>query len=380
MTVGEAALPATRVLDCTDLQRLLAALRDHGYEVVAPTVLDGAIGLAAIEGIDDLPHEWRDRQEAGWYRLEASAGAGPFSHATSVQSWKRYLYPPVERLLCVHPSKGTVVFDPIEPVAKRLAFFGVRACDLWALRRLDGVLGGEHPADVGYAVRREGVFLVAVNCTDPAATCFCASMGTGPAVASGYDLKLTPLPGEPAPSFLLDAGTAAGKQVVDELAARPASEAEAARGEAAIAAAAASLSRRMVPEVACLLRGNLDHPIWTRIGERCLACGNCTLVCPTCFCVTLEDTTDFSGTCAERWRRSDSCFSTDFSYIHGGSLRRSRASRYRQWMTHKLLNWWEQFGASGCVGCGRCITWCPVGIDITAEADALAESSKGMPS
>ena len=80
------------------------------------------------------------------------------------------------------------------------------------------------------------------------------------------------------------------------------------------------------------------------------------------------------GARAERWRKWDSCFTLDFSYIHGGSVRTSAAARYRQWLSHKLATWIDQFGSSGCVGCGRCITWCPVGIDITEEVAAIRAS------
>jgi ferredoxin len=127
-----------------------------------------------------------------------------------------------------------------------------------------------------------------------------------------------------------------------------------------------------------LLQTNANHPRWDEVSERCLTCGNCTNVCPTCFCTTIDDTTDLSGTTAERVRRWDSCFTLDFSYTHGGSVRSSARSRYRQWMTHKLAHWVDQFGSSGCVGCGRCITWCPVGIDITEEAAAI-RASPGPP-
>ena len=127
-----------------------------------------------------------------------------------------------------------------------------------------------------------------------------------------------------------------------------------------------------------LLQGNLEHPRWDDVAERCLTCGNCTMVCPTCFCTTVEDHSDLAGRRAERKRRWDSCFTMDFSYIHGGSVRDQARSRYRQWMTHKLASWIDQFGTSGCVGCGRCITWCPVGIDITEEVARDPRAANGI--
>ncbi len=145
--------------------------------------------------------------------------------------------------------------------------------------------------------------------------------------------------------------------------------------EEVVANTAAHMGRRMdTSNIKELLYRNLDHPRWDNVAARCLTCGNCTMACPTCFCTTVEDTTDLTGTRAERWRRWDSCFTMDFSYISGGSIRASSKSRYRQWMTHKLASWIDQFGTSGCVGCGRCITWCPVGIDITEEVYAIRES------
>jgi Fe-S-cluster-containing hydrogenase component 2 len=144
-----------------------------------------------------------------------------------------------------------------------------------------------------------------------------------------------------------------------------------------VAAAAINMGRNLdatgLPD---LLRSNLDDPRYPQVASRCLACGNCTLVCPTCFCSTVIDTTDLSGSRSERFRRWDSCFNLEHSYIHGGHVRTSILSRYRQWITHKLSSWVDQFGVSGCVGCGRCITWCPVGIDITEEAGIISQNAK----
>ena len=124
-----------------------------------------------------------------------------------------------------------------------------------------------------------------------------------------------------------------------------------------------------------LLQGNPDNPQWDDVAKRCLTCANCTLVCPTCFCSTMEDLTDIKGDHAERWRRWDSCFALDFAKVAGGNFRTSAKARYRQWITHKLSTWYDQFGTSGCVGCGKCMTWCPAHIDITKEAEAIRKNS-----
>jgi Fe-S-cluster-containing hydrogenase component 2 len=162
--------------------------------------------------------------------------------------------------------------------------------------------------------------------------------------------------------------------VAEALATRPATGEERAAVGAAIARAAGSMGRSL--ETAGLKESlyRYEDPHWDEVARRCLTCANCTMVCPTCFCASVEDVSDLAGVETERRRRWDSCFTMEFSYIHGGSVRTSAGARYRQWITHKLATWHDQFGRSGCVGCGRCITWCPVGIDITEEARAIRPS------
>jgi ferredoxin len=229
-------------------------------------------------------------------------------------------------------------------------------------------------ADPGYLARRAAALIVAVNCARPSGTCFCASMGTGPRATQGFDLALTELIDGEQHDFLVETGSEKGAAILARLPHRTATSDVIAAAEAVLAAAAKAMGRAMVPEVHTLLKNNLEHPRWDEVAQRCLSCTNCTLVCPTCFCTTVEDTTDLAGQMTERWRQWDSCFTLDFSYIHGGSIRREGRSRYRQWITHKLSTWYDQFGSSGCVGCGRCITWCPVGIDITEEARAIRDN------
>jgi ferredoxin len=266
---------------------------------------------------------------------------------------------------------GTPAIDE-EPLDETpLALVGVRSCELHAIEIQDRVfIGGKH-VDRDYAARRDGAFLVAVNCFEPGGTCFCTSMGTGPKVQSGYDLALTELL-DREHRFLVEAGTDRGAEVLAELGGRSPVAADLDAAEASVESAAERMGRSMETfNLRELLARNLEHPRWEEVANRCLTCGNCTLVCPTCFCSAVEDETDLAGEEAERFRVWDNCFSVDYSYIHGGSVRPSGSSRYRQWMTHKLGTWHEQFGSSGCVGCGRCITWCPVGIDITEEVAAI---------
>jgi ferredoxin len=364
-----------RVLEAPQLQTLIEALVRKGYEVIGPTVRDGAIVFDHIESAAQLPAGWTDEQEAGRYRLKPRQDQALFGYAVGPQSWKNYLHPADVRLWSAERQGGTfrILNNETRP-KRRYAFLGVRACDLAAIAVQDRVLLGDKYQDPIYQERREGVFVVAVQCTQAASTCFCASMGTGPRARAGFDLALTELIGQSGHRFVVEVGSDPGREVLAELETVPASDAELQQADTAVNAAASQQVRSIdTAGIKELLYQNFDHPRWDNVASRCLTCANCTMVCPTCFCTTVEDVTDVSGDHAERWRRWDSCFTLSFSYIHGGSVRTSTKARYRQWMTHKLASWIDQFGTSGCVGCGRCITWCPVGIDITEEVRAIRE-------
>lgn len=364
------------VIGTDGVGQLIAALADRGFRVIGPTRRDGAIVYDDIDAVDDLPIGWTDEQTNGTYRLKKRSDKALFGYTVGPQGWKRFLHPPEVRLWTAQRSNGAFSVLPEDSPPQPMAFIGVRACELAAIAVQDRVFLENGVVDATYAARREGLFIVAVNCAQASGTCFCASMNTGPRAKSGFDLALTEVIGKGEHHFVVEVGTARGAEVLAAIASRSATDDEAQAPERITAKTAAHMGRKLDTRgLKELLYENLEHPRWEQISQRCLTCTNCTMVCPTCFCATIEDVTDLTGTEAERWRKWDSCFTMDFSYIHGGSVRFSSRARYRQWMTHKLATWVDQFGTFGCVGCGRCITWCPVGIDITEEARAIRETS-----
>lgn len=364
--------PCRGVLDREGLQALLDTLARRGFTVVGPTLQDQAIVYDEIRHLSDLPEGWTDEQAGGHYRLDRRGDQALFGYAVGPHSWKKYLHPPVQRLWRSVRDGADIEVTAEPPSVERFAFVGVRACELHAIAIQDRVLMNSGQVDPHYRARRAGTFIVAVNCSVAGGTCFCASMNTGPEATEGFDLALTELCGKQDQMFVVEAATEEGRAVLAELPNRAPTDDEVEAAEAVVARTAERMGREMQADgVRDLLVENLDHPRWDEVAERCLTCGNCTMVCPTCFCTSVEDTSDLTGTQTERNRRWDSCFTMDFSFIHGGSVRGTTRSRYRQWMTHKLATWHDQFGTSGCVGCGRCITWCPVGIDITEEVAAI---------
>jgi ferredoxin len=366
-----------QILTADGLSVLLGILKDRGYRVVGPTVQDQAIVYDDIDSPADLPQGWTDEQDGGHYRLAKREDEALFGYAVGPQSWKRFLHPPTQRLWRARRDGDDVEVIPEPGPESRFAFIGVRSCELHAMAIQDRVLLEGPYGDSHFAARRANNFIVAVNCSEAGGTCFCVSMDTGPKATAGFDLAMTEITGAGTHRFVIEAGTEHGQEVLGELSLAPADSDDVAAAEAVVAYTTQSMGRAMdTAGIRDLLMDNLEHPRWDDVAARCLTCANCTMVCPTCFCTSVADSSDLTGTETERTRRWDSCFTMDFSYIHGGSVRPSTRSRYRQWMTHKLATWHDQFGTSGCVGCGRCITWCPVGIDITEEVGAIQNSKQ----
>ena len=360
------------------LQDVIDTLTGRGYTVVGPTVADGAIDFRTISSVAQLPQGWGDEQDNASYRLRRRDDDAVFAFACGAQSAKPVLFPADELLWRSRTTTGVpaatpdIDRPPDDEPGPPYAFLGLRSCDLAAIGIHDRVLTGRRVLDAHYALRREDSILIAVTCTDPAGTCFCVSMGTGPVPQQGFDLAITELYADGPHRFVVEAGTDRGAELLEHAASEPTTADDLTAASRVGERAAQRMGRTLDDSnLKNVLYDNADSAVWDDVASRCLSCTNCTLVCPTCFCTSVTDVSDLVGTMSERHRVWDSCFSEEYSYIHGGPVRESTRSRYRQWMTHKLAAWKDQFGTSGCVGCGRCIAWCPAGIDITAEAAEL---------
>tara|TARA_R110002095_G_scaffold3777_1_gene11191 strand:+ start:2180 stop:3304 length:1125 start_codon:yes stop_codon:yes gene_type:complete len=360
-------------LSTRQFARLFDVLHALDYEVIGPTIDQDAIVYDHLTSIDDLPRGWTDNQEPGKYRLEKRNDDALFGYVVGPHSWKQKLFPPVSTLSVADRTEAGWQFSEPEQELPKFAFLGVRACELAALKIQDRVFIGGPYVDPSYQGRRNKALIIAVNCTQAASTCFCTSMNTGPRCKAGYDLALTEL----SDGFVVEVATPEGEAVINALETRIATEQNQRQAEAARQQAVDQITKTLdTTDIRDLLMSNLEHPRWDDVAERCLSCTNCTMVCPTCFCSSVDEVSDLTGDHVERERKWDSCFNVDFSYMNGGLVRNSIRNRYRQWMTHKLATWIDQFGTSGCVGCGRCITWCPVGIDLTQEVAAIRETQK----
>jgi sulfhydrogenase subunit beta (sulfur reductase) len=361
------------VLPATRLDDLIAELRARGHRVKGPRLSGGALVTADVHSAADLPSGVIDEASPGRYRTTRTEAPGFFQNVVGPTSLRALVDPAQRRLFRVAKSGRALRIIPDDDSPPSVAVIGARACDVAALAISDRVHDDGAHKDRHYARARDGLFVVAVQCTTHAKTCFCTSMGTGPAVQGAFDLKLTELLEKGEHRFLVESGSAEGADVLQALALTSARDDDVAYGQALVDENARGMDPTPLDARHALLAA-LEHPRYDDVAQRCLACGNCTLVCPTCFCSTVEDGTDVVAGESTRTRRWDSCFTSDHSLLHGHSVRATTASRFRQWLTHKLATWHDQFDTPGCTGCGRCIAWCPVGIDLREEARAIQQS------
>lgn len=369
-----------RFLPKTELAGLVEALRAEGYTVVAPVLVDGVVALRAIRAADELVPGVRDRQGPGHYRAAADGDGMLFAgHTVGPYSPKRWFFPPTQLLFGLHIEGGQFVVDEGPPAPPKIAFLGIRPCDVAAMNIQDRVFGTRDPgtfrceSNPYQAQTRQEAMVIAVNCSSPGDNCYCTSTGTGPVAGDGVDLAMTEL----RDGFMVRIGSGRGQSLIARLNAREPSSAEVELVELRLAQAKASMKRRLntegLPE---LLERHIEHPMWDQVASRCLGCGNCTMVCPTCFCSSIVDASAVDGKTSTRTRQWESCFTHQFTYTTSGPVRSTIKARYRHWLRHKFGTWIEQFGVSGCVGCGRCLTWCPVGIDVIEQLNKLRDADE----
>ncbi|HEY8869282.1 MAG TPA: 4Fe-4S dicluster domain-containing protein, partial [Candidatus Limnocylindrales bacterium] len=352
------------------LGELVSALGTDGRRVIGPVVRDGTIVLDEIDRAEELPIGWTLDHTPGRVSLQPRQDRRAFGFSVPGMSWKQFTLPPrVDSLSVQRAADGAVRVQVVAAEPEPIAFLGARACELAALAIQDRVLGEGPAADPDYAARRADVVIAAVECAVAGRTCFCTSMGSGPEITGGADLVLSEL----GDGFVVRTTSPAGTRLIAGLALPVARDDQIDQAAAQVGSVRAAIGDPVATDgLPGRLLANLAHPRWAEVAERCLACGNCTAVCPTCFCTRLAIRSDLDGTESVAERTLDSCFTEGFASVAGGNFRPAHADRYRQWLTHKFATWWDQFGTAGCVGCGRCIAWCPVGIDVRQELAVIA--------
>ncbi|HDJ51540.1 MAG TPA: hypothetical protein ENF25_05010 [Thermoprotei archaeon] len=340
--------------DIGELRKLFDLLRLKGYRVVGPKLRNNVIRLEELMSFDEMPYGYTDSQSPGRYRLVKSDGE---SFRVGPDSLKKYLYPP--ELVIFSVTKDWKIREP-EFYYPKTAFFGIKPCDMASVLIMDRVQGAG--GDPYYLRARENSIFIVENCLTPGETCFCGTMGTGPEVKEGFDISYTLIQEDNLVLFRYGSDT--GLELLTSLDLEPAPpEIEIKYRRMMREAKEHAQAPFTIDDVPDLLEHSLNDEIWKKVSEKCLGCANCNMVCPTCFCFDVIDEPELDGS-SKRVRIWDGCHSYIYAEIAGANLRKDLWARYRHWVLHKFNYWQTQFGTLGCVGCGRCITWCPAGIDL----------------
>lgn len=304
-----------------------------------------------------------------------NANSLDLAYCSTMLGPRQFIYPSRQTLFDIDRGTGNCQ-TIVRQKAKKKMIFAIHPCDMHAISVLDRTFLGDFK-DTYYRKAREDTLTVVLNCNQACDSGFCASMGTGPflQLKDGFDVVLT----AKEQNYLMEFGSERGKAVAKKAKGlkKPKKEDFTEKKEIETAAMR-SFSKQIdtdgLPE---LLMRNLDHPVYKRTADaRCLGCTNCTMVCPTCYCYNMEETTSYDLRTTIRSRYWDSCQELNFAKVHEGNFRSSREARLRQFVTHKLATWVQQYGCFGCIGCGRCMTWCPTKIDLTEMAKEIQQDAK----
>lgn len=344
------------------------------HQVIGPVEQKWAVNLAPVSSASALATGVGAEEKRASYRLTREPGNSDLSGARPMNSPKSFNFLSREPLLTAERINGETRFETPAIETRKKAFFGLHSCDIAGLFVMDRTFSKRY-GDPAYDSRRENTLVIGVGCSKPGANCFCSTFDTGPDLKSGFDIGLTWL----GDKYLVEVATEAGERIVSALPKEPAGPDAMRERDKKTADARRSMTKAFdLKKALTVLNDNYDHPYWNEPSERCLSCGNCINVCPTCYCYRVVDETSLDGKTATRTRVWDACQHLEFSAVHGGNFRPERVDRIRQWVNHKI-NWTiEQYGVSGCVGCGRCITWCPTAIDITEPVWRLGGKHIGL--
>ena len=270
---------------------------------------------------------------------------------------KKYFLKPVDTMFEFSPEG----YEEPKRLDKKCVLFGLHSCDIHALKILDLVFAGKY-WDSYYFTRRNNTSIIGIDCT-PDDLCFCHSLGTD-FVEDGFDLFLSEIDG----SYLVRVGTSLGddmmraaKSLFKDVEKRDREEYKM-RSNEKRKLFKTYLELGDLPEIMDL---EYESEVWKEIGEKCLSCGSCSMVCPTCYCYDVFDELNLDGQSGERKRRWDSCLFKDYALVAGGlNFREERSARVKNRYFHKQRGFVAQYGRPSCVGCGRCIQACPAKIDI----------------
>lgn len=264
---------------------------------------------------------------------------------------KEFFLPPTEIIFNFTLNKEGFDIVLPEKEEERRVIFGIRPCDVNALLILDKVFEGEQ-RDEYYLLKRERTTLVALGCNRPLARCFCGSVGAGPSLSGNFDVLLTELDD----FYLVEVASDKGRELIDkapELFLEASKESR--EGKEQVVEQAKRLASKPVlaSEVARRMEACFNDGMWKELGKRCLQCGGCTYLCPTCYCFDVVDRVDNSK--GVRMRCWDCCLLPGFTRMAGGlNPRESAEARIKQRFYHKWDYFVERFGVFQCVGCGRC--------------------------